>query len=473
MEKCISQSQYLFYSDANVPYRGFVEGIGYVDSMYKDYVIAPSYSDIMTPGSPMYGQRDTFIQSIGYIPSVDSSPSMVMKSYGKDAAKKIEEHLVKYNGGNVSVNLGDKILNLSPKNKYRISSDIKNEYRNDATYSIDIYYEDEKGSYKLNNTYLLNDIPGFFPFTDWQDLYTCQPESYSMSQAVDTAINLNQKKNNIPQIPSNIPPFSGKQEAPQHHSLYDDISEPLDKILTYSGYGAGASGLAFSYSETLTKASFLRDVEEFKARDVIKIRDEFRPQFEKNIESTLRNEAKRSLKTEPYKAPNGQSIKFFNKHGSLIKKRRDMYNKAIQSAYKTAHNQAAEQAIVETERVVESRTPGILEKLNKGVDPRVATKFKVLSCLRVINPVLNVIGATVSSVSFVKQGVELSTGRQNVNWRTIGKTLKLAADVAFSIVAFVGAVTILGTTMPGWLIAGGWFLASTAVDMIWDACEGK
>ena len=470
MEKCISQSQYLFYSDANVPYRGFVEGIGYVDSMYKDYVIAPSYSDIMTPGSPMYGQRDTFIQSIGYIPSVDSSPSMVMKSYGKDAAKKIEEHLVKYNGGNVSVNLGDKILNLSPKNKYRISSDIKNEYRNDATYSIDIYYEDEKGSYNLNNTYLLNDIPGFFPFTDWQDLYTCLPESYSMSQAVDTAINLNQKKNNIPQISSdissNIPQFSPKQEVPLPHSSYDDIRKPLDKFLTYTGNGAGASGLALSYSETLTKASFLRDVEEFKAKDVLEIKENLRPQIEKNIESTLRSAEKSALRAKPYKAPNGQEINFFSKNGKLIGKKQGLYNKVLNE---TVHSKSVKWTDSWEKREIAKRA----QKLSDGIDPRVATKFKVLSCLRVINPVINTVGLVASAGSLGKQSMDLASGRKELNWRSIGKTVKLVADVAFSVVAFVGAVTILGTTMPGWLIAGGWFLASTAVDMIWDACEGN
>ena len=456
MEKCISQSQYLFYSDANVPYRGFVEGIGYVDSMYKDYVIAPSYSDIMTPGSPMYGQRDSFIQSIGYIPSVDSSPSMVMKSYGKDAAKKIEEHLVKYNGGNVSVNLGDKILNLSPKNKYRISSDIKNEYRNDATYSIDIYYEDENGSYKLNNTYLLNDIPGFFPFTDWQDLYTCQPESYSMSQAVDTAINLNQKKNNIPQISSdissNIPQFSPKQEVPLPHSSYDDISKPLDKFLTYTGNGAGASGLLLSYSETMTNISFLRDVEEYKAKDVIEIQKNLRPQIEKNIESTLRSAEKSKIRNNPLYQKKG------DKFNPIFKK---SYDKAIRGAYNVAHEKAIKWADSWEKREIAKRA----KRLYDGIDSRVATKLKGLRVLRAVNPVINVIGLFTSGVSLVKQMVELGTGVQNVNWRTIGKTIKLGVDVIASCVAFVPGW--------GWIAAGAWFIVSTAVDLIWDAVEGK
>lgn len=463
MEKCISQSQYLFYSDANVPYRGFVEGIGYVDSMYKDYVIAPSYSDIMTPGSPMYGQRDTFIQSIGYIPSVDSSPSMVMKSYGKDAAKKIEEHLVKYNGGNVSVNLGDKILNLSPKNKYRISSDIKNEYRNDATYSIDIYYEDEKGSYNLNNTYLLNDIPGFFPFTDWQDLYTCLPESYSMSQAVDTAINLNQKKNNIPQISSdissNIPQFSPKQEVPLPHSSYDDISKPLDKFLTYTGNGAGASGLALSYSETLTKASFLRDVEEFKAKDVLEIKENLRPQIEKNIESTLRSAEKSALRAKPYKAPNGQEINFFSKNGKLIGKKQGLYNKVLNE---TVHSKSVKWTDSWEKREIAKRA----KKLSDGIDPRVATKFKALRVLRAFSSAINIIGLGVSAVSLVKQSFDLATGRIPLNWRSVGKTAKLAADVAFACIAIWGGPA-------GWIAAGSWFIVSTAVDLIWDAAEGN
>lgn len=462
MEKCISQSQYLFYSDSNVPYRGFVEGIGYVDSMYKDYVMAPSYNDIMTPGSPLYGQRDTFIQSIGYIPSVDSSPSMVMKSYGKDAAKKIEEHLVKYNGGNVSVNLGDKILNLSPKNKYRISSDIKNEYRNDATYSIDIYYEDEKGAYKLNNTYLLNDIPGFFPFTDWQDLYTCLPESYSMSQAVDTAIKLNQKKNNIPQISSdissNIPQFSPKQEVPLPHSSYDDISKPLDKFLTYTGYGAGASGLLLSYSETMTNISFLRDVEEFKAKDVLEIKENLRPQIEKNIESTLRSAEKSALRAKPYKAPNGQEINFFSKNGRLIGKKQGLYNKVLNEA---VHSKSVKWADSWEKREIAKRA----KRLYDGIDSRVATKLKGLRVLRAVNPVINVIGLFTSGVSLVKQMVELGTGVQNVNWRTIGKTIKLGVDVIASCVAFVPGW--------GWIAAGSWFIVSTAVDLIWDAVEGK
>ncbi|MDD5997803.1 MAG: hypothetical protein PUC42_12960 [Bacteroidales bacterium] len=456
MEKCISQSQYLFYSDANVPYRGFVEGIGYVDSMYKDYVIAPSYSDIMTPGSPMYGQRDTFIQSIGYIPSVDSSPSMVMKSYGKDAAKKIEEHLVKYNGGNVSVNLGDKILNLSPKNKYRISSDIKNEYRYDAAYSIDIYYEDEKGSYKLNNTYLLNDIPGFFPFTDWQDLYTCLPESYSMSQAVDTAINLNQNlysgyQDSQPKI--NIPNFSAEIPGPQPENT--GIQGFLDKTATKGGYIAGVGGVVGSGGEKHIRKAFKNDVRNFIKSDIENLRSEVRPNVNE-IEKGLREQAKSAIRQDPT---------YVNKRGYIRRKMRNAYSKAVAEAYKGLRKQAVGIADHWTRSELKRRIPNIVDRLTNGIDPRVASKFKCLRVLRVVNPVLNVIGGISSIWSFGSQIYDLETGKIDANWRTIGKTIKLGVDVVASGIAFVPGW--------GWVVAGIWFGLSTAVDLIWDYVESE
>lgn len=450
MEKCISQSQYLFYSDSNVPYRGFVEGIGYVDSMYKDYMIAPPPSATMYPSSPMYGLKGSFYQSIGYIPTVDTSPSKVIRSYGKGAAKKIEDRIVKSNGGNVSVNLGDKILNLSPKNKYRISSDIKNEYCDDAAYTINILYEDEKGSQTITNTYPLDGLPYYISNTEWQDLYTCQPESYSMDLAINTSLNLGKKTDNSAQL----------QSVPQLQSESSDIRNVLDISANIGGKVSGVGGIVFSGGQEYVGKLFDRDVERFKKIDLENIRKEIRPGVEKNIENTLRNEAKHTLRTEPYKAPNGQSIKFFNKHGSLIKKRSGMYNKAIKNAYDAAHNQAVKDAAIETERIVARRAPEISYKLEKGIDPRVATKFRLLSCLRVINPVLNTVGAAASVYSLVSHVNDIRLGRRENDVLSILKTVKLTVDVAASIVAFIPPY--------GWAIAGGWFVLSTIGETVYD-----
>ncbi|MEE1177667.1 MAG: hypothetical protein U0K71_11745, partial [Paludibacteraceae bacterium] len=64
MTEKISQSQYQFYIESNIPYRGYVEGLGFVDNMYKSYMTFSSF-DLNGGSRP----------SIGYIPTIDFIPS--------------------------------------------------------------------------------------------------------------------------------------------------------------------------------------------------------------------------------------------------------------------------------------------------------------------------------------------------------------------------------------------------------------
>lgn len=476
MERSISQSQYLFYDQCDTIYRGYVKGIGESNPSFKEYMMAPNPQDTMRSGSPMFGCKDSLIQSIGYVPAIDTSPSKVIRSYGNEAAQKINEKIIQSRGDSVAIYLGDTVepLYLTKDNQYAINSCIKNEFKDNAEYELSIKYVDDKGSHSLTNTYPLDSLNVAFSKVNWQDLYTCQPESISMNQALESAVILNSNlKNNIKQIPNiaqetpsvpqfshpiseppSIPQFNPKQEVPRYQPVLRD-EDKLDKFLSYTSLVDGASGFLGSYSEFKLDRSIERDFR--NRRNIIRnqetiIRDR-RPIIESNYQETRRTVIKSNIKNSGiYHNPNGEII-------PALKKKYDI---AVNSAYKkpTLLEEIKNYGKVwESRRLAEFRN-----SVNKRYGTIIASKIKYLRCLRTLNPVLNAIGLGVSTVSLFKHGYDLYTGKQKVNWRTVGKTLKLTADVAFSAVAIWGGPA-------GWIAAGTWFVVSTAVDFIWDAVE--
>lgn len=473
MEKrTVNQSLYLFYSDASVPYRGFVKKIGYVDRVYKDYLMLPYKSETMSPGSPMYGLGKSYNQGIGYIPSIDTSPSKVIRSYGKEASDIIENRIVRKSGNNVTIDLGNHTLKLSNKNYYKIESDIKNEYQQDAEFQLSVRYEDNNGVFHtIKNNYPLDGLPCFFPNVNWQDLYTCQPESFEMSNEINNAFCTNNQEDLTFDIP--FTQTAPLEPIPQPLDLSLDLSRrevPLPEdswlrkginatapVAQVGGYVSGVLGTAGSWAENKGLPKYFSTaVEKYSQLDYENICNEFRPGIQQRAETYLREQARNELRNDR---------RFFKKSGKFIKDHAREYENALHSAYQNASAQAAKIADSFAKNVADSRLPKIVDKLKNGIDPRVSKATKLLKVLRVANPVLNVIGLVSSIGSLAKQISDLRNQKEPVTLRQKLKTVKLGVDCLAAGVAFIPGW--------GWAVAGLWFAGSTVCDLAWDYIEGN
>lgn len=379
MTEKISQSQYQFYIESNIPYRGYVEGLGFVDNMYKSYMTFSSF-DLNGGSRP----------SIGYIPTIDFIPSKVIRSYGDAVANMIADRLLIFKGGNVDVNLGNyKHLRLSAKNKYQINYKVENLYQNNALFKMSFSYVDDKGKVQFQeNSYDLDGLLAFFPDADLMDLYVPKPEN-------------------------------------------DNILELLEKIFDVSSKVSGASSLLASSMEIRLKKTLPRDVEKFIMSDRSHIIAQSQPRILNDLQAKYQADFKSNVKF--YFNENGQKINYFNKKGTFRNDlmRQRFYNN-LDNASRKIYPQLSIEANLQAHRNAYIETEPILRDLQNGQDPRTHMKHKTIGVLGKVNKGLNWFGLGISIINFSDYCYKYDGDIWNN-----GKTYRMMADMAFAGVAFI------------------------------------
>jgi hypothetical protein len=108
----ISIDQYTFLLNNNIPYTGYVIGLGYAD--LASGCILPETFGLFNPPGRTKSYNDSFCQSF-FVPTVDTSPYMYAKSLDI-SVEEITRIVTKANAGNILVYLGNGKSVSVPKN---------------------------------------------------------------------------------------------------------------------------------------------------------------------------------------------------------------------------------------------------------------------------------------------------------------------------------------------------------------------
>ncbi len=443
----ISPDTFKVYHESEIPFDGYVRGVGRVDTMYKSYDTIPipnayncqndSVSSIdfesaidssmssgivnldTIPSGVYSGYNDSISSSIGYIPVLDSSKANVIRSYGEDANKILYDSLVVPNGNSVIVNLGNSHITIDSSVNYQIDCKIDNLYEDTATFTINVKYQDNNGLWVTagERRCKLDDIDR--EFTNMAQLNPVD------DSAVDGFIN-------------------------QVYNVAHDYVAPVGSVLS----------IPVSADEYLRKIDHLRDVKRYFEQDMIRIPAENEEILRENLNKLESQYSKKINSLGGVKKNNikvNRSVERIN--GSQIEK---LKFKNVQQAVRYGNTKQrlnleyAEKLNSEKNAVLKKTSDDLSKKyveLVEGTDSRVKSNFNRIKLAARISKGLNILGAGISVWSL---GKHLYDNRGNADALLSLKTLRLGLDLAFSLVAFVPGW--------GWAVSGAWFLGTAIYD---------
>ncbi len=397
----ISQSKYRFYMESNIPFRGYVEGLGYVDYMNKNYYVIPSGGFINN------GQQVGLTPAIGFIPTVDSNPGNVIRSYGNSLISKLSERLVTGSGGNIDVNLGDnRHMRLSAKNKSKIECKIEDFYHDNAVFILRVKYLDEKGKVSWEEVKCpLNYLWSFFSDVNFNDLYIRYVEDPAVNRLLASSLDVTKYNRNT--------------------SNFDLIS-----------FGTGGTSLAVSALESNYSKKFNGLVEDFRASDRARIYSSKQPM----IEARFRAESKAFIESNlEYFVNDGKKIKNWSPkypQRGLTDVMKNRYNIAIENANTAAFRRSVYEASIQSY----GETVSIHENLKSGKDPRTSVQYRNKNILKWGNRGLGGIAAVYSLYSlgdYISNKDYLEYEGESARFWTNPRSYRLMGDLVFSIVGFI------------------------------------
>ncbi len=438
----ISQSQCVFYAKSNMPYSGYVKGVGYVDCLFKEYMLVPQYC------GTSYVNKGCFSPYIGQIPTIDTSPAMVIRSYGDSIVPLITERIVVDRGGIIDVNLGyKKHLKLPAKNKLNVECKVVNLYRNNATLMLRVSYLDAKGT--LCTEEMSSPLDGLmycFPDIDLEGFYTPQYDTISAYHHFSSYLN--------------VSGFNYNNRATLNDQNLVQKNQNLDlkkRESSLAGYAIGGASLTASVMEELVNNDFESRVNRIRTSERAKIEAKIQPRFEANYKAQSKAFVESNLK---YIINEGKPIPNWNprhpRRGLDLMMRLN-YDRAMENVYNKATQRSHLSASIQSSR----ETEALYENLKNGKDPRTAKLYKTKNVLKWGGRGLNALGLLSSGYSLYEYVAKYGSYEgEDVPFMSNPTSWRMMSDVFFSGVAFVPVY--------GWGISGAYFLVTTLYDTYKD-----
>lgn len=438
----ISQSQCVFYAKSNMPYSGYVKGVGYVDCLFKEYMLVPQYC------GTSYVNKGCFSPYIGQIPTIDTSPAMVIRSYGDSIVPLITERIVVDRGGIIDVNLGyKKHLKLPAKNKLNVECKVVNLYQNNATLMLRVSYLDAKGT--LCTEEMSSPLDGLmycFPDIDLEGFYTPQYDTISAYHHFSSYLN--------------VSGFNYNNRATLNDQNLVQKNQNLDlkkRESSLAGYAIGGASLTASVMEELVNNDFESRVNRIRTSQRAEIIKKIQPKYDAKfkVESKLFIDSNIKYFTDQSQPKTNWNTRFSQRELDLMK--RLEYDRVMGNANRSAAMRSQLSASIQSFR----ETEPLYENLKNGKDPRTAKLYKTKNVLKWGGRGLNVLGLGFSGYSLYKYIDEYGSYEgEDVPFMSNPTSWRMMSDVFFSGVAFVPVY--------GWGISGAYFLVTTLYDTYKD-----
>lgn len=168
----IDQAQFVAYSLSGFPYRGYVEGLGFVDSMNKGFL---QFSDPFDPNAFSYNSA---MPQIAYAQTLDSSPGSVIRSH-EDLSGIFLKALCRDAGKYVDVNLGNGVHKQIDKSlNPRFELNVKDPDEEDSKVWIRVSYGTADDGEVIESEHELDAMFLDFPDAGLQKYYMPYDETY-------------------------------------------------------------------------------------------------------------------------------------------------------------------------------------------------------------------------------------------------------------------------------------------------------
>ncbi|MEE3483628.1 MAG: hypothetical protein VZQ98_04785 [Bacteroidales bacterium] len=234
-KKPINQSTWQLYCQYNVPYRGYVEGLGYVDSMDKSYVMLPPWVPAQTIDSV------DFHPGISSIPTLDMSPGQVVRSHS-NLSNLLCQEMVSFDGRIYKVDLGNgNYLEVDRNINFSAVVTVGKQDQPDAYVQLEISHDIEGGRQQYKYEYRLDDLPMIY--SDNDNIYQLYFPSVEDETDLSYALNVTNYGRNQKNINNHV------IEMPDPEVKLVRDGGLLKDVGNVSGYAIGGASTAVSFQE--------------------------------------------------------------------------------------------------------------------------------------------------------------------------------------------------------------------------------
>lgn len=419
--RIIGQAEYLTIFNSGSYHDGYVRGLGKTGRIPKDFMIVPRTDMCQVQGCA--------VPSIGFISTIDASPSEVVRSYGDSLPSLILDRIVTNEFGYTIVHMGNhNTLKFDSTMKVDVKCIVTNMYQKDADVRIHVIHKDGK-SLNITETvsYPLDSIMNIFDDTTIYELFVPTPENERIKDDMIDILN--------------------------SHQNVSEAFHPNGKItkndeISYTGLALGSSSLGVSLLDYNLTNRFENFVEETVNKKRIEMYNKERAAIQNELVNKYKSEIKGYISSKnkfvPYRRNANGEVRF----STPCQKEH-----FLEDVYR-----AESRAISDSHRIAYEKTKVSRTALRSGTDPRTTKTVKINSRVHALNTGLTWAGVIYSGYNFVDYCCEYGTYQgEEVPIYKNPTSYRMVCDLGASLIAFV--------PVWGWMVSGIYFGVTTIYDL--------